>query len=189
MIYNQSVCPHPFNIALIRGQGQTRRQHSFVRYAVRAVIIERGRLLMIHSTADGDYKFPGGGVQPDETHARALARELREEAGRPLNSITALLGVTIELDISPKDSSSSFRMVSFYYLCALDPDTFPLSLDQYEEALGFTPVWMTHEEALGNNLRLRERTGSQQPFWLSREIAVLERLRSMRDIPGYARHP
>lgn len=189
MIYNPSVCPHPFSIALIRGQGQTRRQLGFVRYAVRAVTFEQRRLLMIYSAVDGDYKFPGGGVQPGESHARALARELREEAGRPLNSITALLGVTIELDISPGDSSTSFRMVSFYYLCALDPDEYPLSLDQYEEDLGFTPVWISPEKALDNNLRLRELIGSRQPFWLSREIAVLEKLVLMCDIPGLAPHP
>jgi 8-oxo-dGTP pyrophosphatase MutT (NUDIX family) len=29
----------------------------------------------------GDYKFPGGGVDPDDPISAALARELREECG------------------------------------------------------------------------------------------------------------
>ncbi len=179
MIYNQSVCPHPFTLALIRGQGQTRRQRDFVRTAVRAVTQDMGRLLMVYSARDGDYKFPGGGVQSGEKHAEALARELREEAGRQLSRITALLGVTIELDISPVDSRSTFRMISFYYLCELDAATYPLSLDRYEKALGFSPAWVTLEKALENNQHLRNRAGWQEPFWLARETAVLQTLRSM----------
>ena len=186
MIYNQSVCPHPFTIALIRGQGQTRRQRDFVRVAVRTVTQDQGRLLMIYSARVGDYKFPGGGVKPGEKHAGALTRELREESGRQLSSITALLGVTIELDIPPEGNRSTFRMISFYYLCELDAGTYPPSLDRYERALGFTPAWVTPEDALDNNERLRERTGSQGPFWLSREIAVLQILIAMPGLPGAA---
>lgn len=155
-----------------------------MRYAVRAVTEEQGRFLMIHSTTDGDYKFPGGGVQRGENHATALARELREEAGRSPSRITALLGITIELDIAPEHSRGNFRMVSFYYLCELDPGIHPQSLDRYEKTLGFTPAWVTPKEALDNNVCLYQRADSHGPFWLAREIAVLRELSAMRCISG-----
>jgi hypothetical protein len=50
------------------------------REAVRAVVLKDKMLLMIH-TNKGDYKFPGGGIEEDESHEEALMRELKEESG------------------------------------------------------------------------------------------------------------
>jgi len=52
-----------------------------IRVAVRGVAVSAGRVLMIYSPVNGDYKFPGGGVEDGESHAEALVREIREEAG------------------------------------------------------------------------------------------------------------
>lgn len=183
MIYDPLVYAHPFTLALIRRRGQTRHQHDFLRHAVRAIVRENGRLLMVHSTSAGDYKFPGGGLHTGEKHAVALARELREEAGRSLKRIVTLLGTTIELDISPEENCTAFRMISFYYLCELAPGILPLALDEYEKALGYTPAWITLEHALKNNEQIRRQTGIEEPFWLSREIAVLHALNNILGRP------
>ncbi len=50
------------------------------REAVRAIILHYDSILMAHSNK-GDYKFPGGGVNGEESHGEALRRELREERG------------------------------------------------------------------------------------------------------------
>ncbi len=55
----------------------------YKRTAARGVILREGKLLMIH-TDRGDYKFPGGGVEPGESLEAALRRELLEETGREL---------------------------------------------------------------------------------------------------------
>jgi 8-oxo-dGTP diphosphatase len=50
------------------------------RTAVRAVIRRGDELLMIHSSVGGDFKFPGGGLEPGESTGAAsawVARELR----------------------------------------------------------------------------------------------------------------
>lgn len=179
MIIDPVICPHPFTLAVIREHGQSRSQRSFVRYAVRAVVQRKGKFLMVHSSTAGDYKFPGGGVNPGERHGQALAREVREETGRLLKQVITLLGVAIELDLPQEDQAGIFRMVSFYYLCSLKKGCLPLELDPYEIDLGFTPLWVTPSNALQQNERLGQLNGNFQPFWLAREIAVLRALEPM----------
>lgn len=58
---------------------------------VAALITRDSKLLVCQRRRDDTYalqwEFPGGKVEPGETHAQALARELREELG-----ITATIG-------------------------------------------------------------------------------------------------
>lgn len=44
------------------------------------VITRDGELLLLRSR-HGDYEFPGGGVEADESAQGAVTRELREECG------------------------------------------------------------------------------------------------------------
>jgi ADP-ribose pyrophosphatase YjhB (NUDIX family) len=44
------------------------------REAVRAVVMEDDKILLVRSNL-GDYKFPGGGVEADESHEQALSRK------------------------------------------------------------------------------------------------------------------
>ncbi len=47
---------------IIRKQGINFDGKTVYREAVRGVIIRNKTLLMVYSSKDGDYKFPGGGV-------------------------------------------------------------------------------------------------------------------------------
>ena len=176
MIFNPEICAQPFSMALVRATGQKRKYHPYLRRAVRAVVQENGKYLLVYSAEEGDYKFPGGGVMAGESHADALRREVLEETGRTLKQLKTLLGTTIELDFPKGADTSVFRMISFYYLCDLRDGESPLTLDPYENELGFTPVWVTPQQALRNNEELGFREGSDQLFWLARETAVLRAL-------------
>ena len=54
---------------------------AFVRHSARCITIQNGRVAMVHSLKYDYYKFPGGGIEPDETPVQALIRETEEEAG------------------------------------------------------------------------------------------------------------
>lgn len=62
--------------------------------AVGAVVVRDGRLLLIRRATDparGRWSLPGGRVEPGETTAEAVTRELREETGL-LGECGALVG-------------------------------------------------------------------------------------------------
>lgn len=176
MNLNPSIVPFPFSLAMVRESGQSRQHNTYLRRAVRAVVIKNGHYLMTFSETEGDYKFPGGGVHSYESHRLALAREVLEETGHTLKQVKALLGTAIELDFPVGANSSIFRMISFYYLCDLQDGQGPLSLDPYEKELGFTPRWVTPRDALRNNEALMRQPESNQLFWLARETAVINEL-------------
>jgi len=139
---------------------------------VRGVILRGKDLLMIHSANVGDYKFPGGGLGEGETHAQALAREIREECGMYLAHIGHEIGAVIEYNIPIESDYDVFRMTSHYYRCDVDDGFGVQKLDDYEQALGFRPVWIDVGDAVQINKALLH--SDRPPEWLRREIFVLE---------------
>jgi 8-oxo-dGTP pyrophosphatase MutT (NUDIX family) len=130
-------------------------------------------LLMVYSEHNGDYKFPGGGVQAHETHPIALARELREECGAELIHCGPAFARVSELDSAFDDDAELFNMISTYYLCQIAPHLGPQNLDDYELTLGFRPVWVDLEEAIQTNLVVTKRIDPPSPRWTHRDLAVL----------------
>jgi hypothetical protein len=45
------------------------------RNAVRAIILSGGKLVLVRSDLVGEYKFPGGGAEPGETHSETVIRD------------------------------------------------------------------------------------------------------------------
>ena len=145
------------------------------REAVRGIIYQNGQLLMIYSTQNGDYKFPGGGREADEPLQTTLAREIREECGASLLEITGEFGKVIEYDTPMEKDFDLFKMTSYYFLCRIDSEIGlkEQKLDDYERDLGFTPVWIETNQALKNNLKLLESPERLNPRWTKREAFVL----------------
>jgi 8-oxo-dGTP pyrophosphatase MutT (NUDIX family) len=157
---------------IIKKQGINTSGKVICREAVRGVIIKGRTLLMIYSSKDGDYKFPGGGVISGETLEAALIREIREECGATVLSINDDLGKVIEYDIPKEKNYDVFKMISYYYICEVDPNFGEQSLDKYEKELGFTPVWVDIDEAISANQTLIDSNSSSR--WTQRETFVLK---------------
>jgi 8-oxo-dGTP pyrophosphatase MutT (NUDIX family) len=148
------------------------------RSAVRAIVVRENELLLIHSAKNGDYKFPGGGVEKKESHPAALARELNEECGAQLARFGPAFGKIIEYDKPVEQDFSVFRMVSHYYWCQIETLLHSQVLDKYEAELGFQPVWVKPEQAIEINQQIMKANmamGDNRAAipWLQREIFVL----------------
>jgi 8-oxo-dGTP pyrophosphatase MutT (NUDIX family) len=90
---------------------------------VRAVVIDpQERVFLVrHSYVPGWY-LPGGGVEPGETLADALARELREEANIELGAPGDLHGLFLNAGLSRRDHVAVFRVRDFSQTAPKRPD-------------------------------------------------------------------
>lgn len=144
------------------------------REAVRAIILKGSQLLMIHSASDGDYKFPGGGIKKGESHFSALKREVNEESGAHIRKLMGEFGHVVEYDRPIEKRFDLFKMTSYYYQVDVEPKFGIQHLENYEYELGFTPEWISVDEAIAiNQTLLKEQPGRVQR-WVTRETTVLE---------------
>ncbi|KOO46176.1 NUDIX hydrolase [Priestia koreensis] len=149
---------------------QFKKHHT--REAVRAAILHNGQILMVHSTF-GDYKFPGGGRDEGEEKEEALRREMEEETGYNDCRIQRYVGTIIERNPDDYAVDALFEMTSHYYLCELLTEKMgSQQLDDYEAEQGYTPKWVTLDEAIEQNERLQT-----QHDWIKRETFVLKKLK------------
>lgn len=107
--------------------------HNFVRNSARSIIIREKKVAMIHSLKYDYYKFPGGGIEGDESPVATMIRETREEAGLVVKPETVVdYGYVHRVQRSDNDPSECFVQDNFYYLCDVEKDTVSQCLDAYE---------------------------------------------------------
>jgi RimJ/RimL family protein N-acetyltransferase/8-oxo-dGTP pyrophosphatase MutT (NUDIX family) len=141
------------------------------RRAVRALIRNDDRLLLIRS-ANGDVKFPGGGIEISETQTDALQREVLEETGYTVKAIGDHIGYIEELYDAFESDRHLFAMRSDYYEVKVEETQTDLKLDDYEAKLGFHPVWMTLDQAIEANEKCKE-----PQRWTQRDTKILSFLK------------
>ncbi len=147
---------------------------AFVRPSVRGIIVKNGKVAMVHSRKYDYYKFPGGGLEPGESHTEALLREVREESG-----LQVLPDTIREYGLVPRKQKSDqegkydlFVQDNFYYLCQADCTLTQQDLDDYEREEEFTLEWVVPQNAIDVN-RNRDH-GPKDQRMLEREALVLE---------------
>ncbi len=161
-----------------RKEGLNLGGRAFNRKAVRAIILDAPKLLMVFSVLNGDYKFPGGGMHRDESPAQALRREVLEECGARLFGIARPFGKVIEYDKSVQRGYDLFMLTSYYYWCQIEGLLGQQNLDDYERELGFTPRWVEVDEAIQTNSVVLQNDTQPAPFWAVRELFVLGQVKT-----------
>ena len=149
------------------------------RNAVRAVIIEHGNILLVYSEKNDEYKFPGGGINENETPEEALIREVKEEVGVNINKINRKIGTVIEYSEAKEKNVDYFKMISDYFLVEIENKFYEQNLDQYEKELRFIPKWISITNAERANLRNIKEESDKISKWIKRETYVLNRLKEI----------
>ena len=144
------------------------------REAVRAIIIQNDNILMVHCNK-GDYKFPGGGMNKEETHEEALKREVREETGYVVKGVKEKIGITTERNLDAYQKEAVFEMISYYYICEISDEQTLQELDDYEANLDFQPVWIHLDKVIHLNEEVLK--NKEKSPWVHRELNVLKELR------------
>lgn len=146
---------------------------TYYREAVRAIIRDGDKILLIYSEKNGDYKLPGGGVEEGETYEEALIREVEEEAGVRVSVVKEVFRV-MEYDEGQFDDCDLFKMLSIYYI-AIITRTLKQKLDSYEYEMGFIPKWVELSQAIEKNKEILN--SKAFPRWTKRETMILEKIK------------
>lgn len=147
----------------------------FVRHSARSVIIHGKTVAMIHSLKYDCYKFPGGGIEGDESPVAAMLRETREEAGLVVKPETVKeYGYVHRIQKSTKDAAECFVQDNFYYLCDAERTPVSQQLDRYEAEERYTLEFVDPQTVLQKNRAVAE--SPYDPTMFEREARVIELL-------------
>ncbi len=146
----------------------------FNRPSVRGIIILNGKIAMVHSRKYDYYKFPGGGIEDNESKEDALIREVREETGLcVIRDSIREYGKVHRIQKGTKENI--FIQDNYYYLCSVKDEIGQQNLDDYEADEGFTLELMNPEYAIDVN-RKNSLVDDFERVMLEREARVLELL-------------
>ncbi|MDR1399113.1 MAG: NUDIX domain-containing protein [Treponema sp.] len=143
------------------------------RNAVRAIIRNDNKILMVHLEKTDEYKFPGGGRKEHETVEEAIRREVLEEVGYMVKKVHERIGIITEFAIAQDGENNIFKMDSEYYVAEIDEKPREQHLEEYEEALMFKPCWVAMEKAYRTNKERIEDKHREKTGGIDRETIVL----------------
>ena len=148
----------------------------FVRHSARCIHIKDGLAAMVHSVKYNYYKFPGGGIEENESPERAMIRETQEEAGLVvIPESVKEYGYVHRIQKSDHDDAECFIQDNYYYLCDVEEGIQAQALDDYEADEKFTLEYVEPDRAVFVNRNVNH--GQTDQIMLEREARVLELLK------------
>lgn len=114
---------------------------SKIRIGARGIIIQNGKILLVHQLINDFYMIPGGGQESCETIEDCCARELQEETGFIVT--TCYEGPFLQLN----EYYEEYKYVGYYYMCEIIGQT-EQKLTDDEENKKLVVEWVEFEKAL-----------------------------------------
>ncbi|KAI1171309.1 NUDIX hydrolase domain-like protein [Nemania sp. FL0916] len=158
-----SGAPNPKTI------GTKQPEVSYVdRYAVRVVTLNAtGHVALIHAQKDNYYKLPGGGIELDEEHMVAAAREVQEETGAVV-AMRAAAGCIA----TTEEFRNDLHQISYLYAADVVDASGKPELTADELVDGLTHEWIPVRQALAK-MAAAEPTSELGRFIKARDIYLL----------------
>lgn len=160
-------------IAIFDDKNYKENANHFIREAVRAIIIKNGKVALVKSLKEKHYKFPGGGIEENESHIDTLIRKTKEETGLviKLNTIKEW-GLILEIRKSIYNDDI-FQQKSYYYFAEVEDDVLNQELTENEKELQYVLEWVDPSIAYEVNINLGKEYTNK---FLLREACVLKML-------------
>ena len=153
---------------------------AFIRHSARCIHIKNGLVAMVHSVKYDYYKFPGGGIEKDESAENAMIRETLEEAGLVVIPESVKEYGYVHR-IQKRDHADADYLVqdNYYYLCDVEEGVQAQILDDYEADERFTLEFVEPDKAILANRKVIHGPNGQamRNQELEREARVLELLK------------
>ena len=152
----------------------------FYRPSVRGIILDQnGKVTMIYSEKYHFYKFPGGGIEGDETHLETLKREIKEETGMILKPESVReFGEVLRTQKMQKDGKNVVLVqYNYYYLCETENEIGTQSLDDGEKEAEFVLKFVQIDEAIRVNNNFQGET--TEKYAVERENRILELVKNL----------
>lgn len=144
---------------------------AFVRPSVRGIIIQDGKVAMVHSLKYDYYKFPGGGMEDGESMEEALLREVAEESGLQVIP-PSIRGYGLVHQVQKGQKEDIFIQDNHYFLCDVETKIGSQQLDDYEAEERFTLECVNAIYAIRINREVDH--GPTDQIMLEREARVLD---------------
>ena len=145
----------------------------FIRPSSRAIIIKDNLVAMVHSIKYDYYKFPGGGIEANESKIEALIRETKEESGLIIIP-SSIKEYGYVHRIQKSDKADVFIQDNYYYLCEVEEEIVKQKLDDYESNEKFTLKYVNPIDVI--NINKNKEHGPKDQNMINREAMILELL-------------
>ena len=151
----------------------------FYRPSVRGIILNKnGEVAMIYSLKYHFYKFPGGGMEENETQLETLTREIKEETGMKLipESVKEF-GEALKIQGGDDTGKDTIHIQqNYYYTCNVEDEIGNQELDADEKEAEFVLKFVPIDEAIRANAAFNGDSAFMKQM-AEREKRVLEIMR------------
>lgn len=160
-------------IAIFDDKNYNEDAQKLIREAARAVIVKHGKVALVKSIKENYYKFPGGGIEINESYEDALIRETLEETGLVVVPCSIKeCGLIHEIRKSIYNDNI-FEQKSYYYYADVEDKILEQNLSDNEKDLQYILEWVDPIIAYNVNIKVGKEYKSK---FLLREARILELL-------------